>query len=254
MPRAGLLLVALIAACRSGGGGGDGAVSEDEQPDEHATMAAEHAMGGRGGRAPAAEDLHLRLTTVRAPAPGDSARAAEILVVMRRDLVRYRDIEAAKADGFRQFIPSGGAAAIQHYTKVRWAFQARNALDPARPTSLLYQRAADGSLELAGAMFTAPAPLTEDDLNTRLPLSIARWHQHINWCLPPLADARRRWRETRNGQPVFGPQSPIATAEACEAVGGRFRPRLFGWMIHVMAFSDGDPWATHKDAHGAHSH
>ena len=60
-----------------------------------------------------------------------------------------------------------------------------------------------------------------------------------------LADARRRWAETTNGQPVFGPKSPIATAEACEAVGGRFRPRLFGWMVHVMAFSDGDPWNAH---------
>lgn len=248
MARAVFLLALVIASCRSGSGGD--AASEDEQPDEHATMAAEHAMGGRE---PAAEDLHLRLTTVRAPAPGDSARAAEILATMRHDLARYRDVEAAKADGFRQYIPSG-AAAIQHYTKVRWAFQARSGLDPARPTSLLYQRAADGSLEFVGAMFTAPAELTEDELNARLPLSIARWHQHINWCLPPLAHARQRWGETKNGQPVFGPKSPIATAEACEAVGGRFRPRLFGWMIHVMAFADGDPWATHKDAHGAHSH
>lgn len=252
MRRAALLVAVLIAACHTGGSsGGDGVATQEEQePDEHATMAAEHAMAGRET---VVEDLHLRLTTVRAPAPGDSARAAEILAVMRRDLARYRDIETARADGFRQYIPSG-AAAIQHYTKVRWAFQARNGLDPARPTSLLYQRAADGSLEFVGAMFTAPAELTEDELNARLPLSIARWHQHINWCLPPLADARRRWPETRNGQPVFGPKSPIATAEACEAVGGRFRPRLFGWMVHVMAFSDGDPWGAHKDAHEPHGH
>ena len=79
-------------------------------------------------------------------------------------------------------------------------------------------------------------------IENTVPLSIVRWHEHINWCLPPLADARRRWRETKNGQPVFGPKSPIATADACEAVGGRFRPRLFGWMVHVMAFSGDDPW------------
>src|SRR5436309_4022980 len=151
---------------------------------------------------------------------------------------------AAEADGFRNYIPAG-AAPILHFTKIRWAFQARNGLDPARPTSLLYQRAADGSLTLAGAMFTAPPQTSDAELDARLPLSIARWHQHINWCLPPLADARRRWAETKNGQPVFGPKSPIATAEAGEAVGGRFRPRLFGWMVHVMAFSDGDPWNAH---------
>lgn len=40
--------------------------------------------------------------------------------------------------------------------------------------------------------------------------------------------------------------SPIATEAACNAVGGQFRPRLFGWMVHVMAFSGGDdPWNAH---------
>lgn len=217
-----------------------------EHPDGHTTEAAEHAMDERG---PMAADPHLRLTSLRDPAPGDSARAATILAVMRRDLTRYSDIRVAQADGFRQFIPAAGAP-VQHFTKPRWSFQSRNALNPSRPTSLLYRQAGDGSLELVGAMFTAPPGTSEDELNARLPLSVARWHQHINWCVPPLADARRRWRETKDGRPVFGPKSPIATAEACEAVGGRFRPRLLGWMVHVMAFSGDDPWQTHE----AHAH
>ena len=216
-----------------------------EHPDDHTAAAAEHAMGGMGGMT--AEDLHLRLTALRPAAPGDSVRVAEVLRVMRRDLAPYRDIRVAQSDGFRQYIPAG-AAPVQHFTKLRWAFQSRRELNPSHPTSLLYTRAADGTMELVGAMFTAPAQLSEDELNARLPLSIARWHQHINWCLPggPLDDARRRWRETKNGQPVFGPKSPIATAQACAAVGGRFKPRLFGWMVHVMAFSSEDPWL---DAH-----
>lgn len=214
----------------------------EEHPDNHAAAAAEHAMAGT-----VAEDLHLRLTPLRHPSPGDSARAAEILAIMRRDLAKYRDIRVAQADGFRQYIP-GGAAPVQHYTKLRWAFQSRNKLDPARPTSLLYQRGTDGTLTLVGAMFTAPPQTTDDQLDARLPLSVARWHQHINWCLPPLAEARRRWRETKDGQPVFGPKSSIATEAACAAVGGRFRPRLFGWMLHVMAFADGDPWAAEGHA------
>jgi len=213
-----------------------------EHPDDHTAAAAEHAMAEAG---PMSADPHLRLSALRPSAPGDSARAATILAVMRRDLVRYRDIRAAQADGFRQYIPAGGAP-VQHYTKLRWAFQSRNELNPSRPLSLLYRRAADGSVELVGAMFTAPAPTSEDELNARLPLSVTRWHQHINWCVPPLADARRRWREPKDGRPVFGPLSPIATAEACEAVGGRFRPRLLGWMVHVMAFTGDDPWQTHE--------
>jgi len=238
MRRISILLYMLALGCRPGE---DPEVAAPaEHPDGHAAAAAEHAMAGQ-----MSEDPHLRLMARRHPAPGDSARAATILATMRRDLSRYRDIRAAQADGFRQYIPPGGAP-VQHFTKLRWAFQSRNALNPSRPTSLLYRRAADGNLELVGAMFTAPPTTSEDELNTRLPLSVARWHQHVNWCLPPLADARRRWRETKDGRPVFGPQSPIATAEACEAVGGRFRPRLLGWMVHVMAFAGDDPWQTHE--------
>ena len=244
MRHAVLLLYVLAAGCHRRGGGSAAPDDQDmatpeQHPDEHAVMAAEHAMGGAG--MVSNEDLHMRLTPLRAPTPSDSTRAAEILALMRRELSRYRDVHVAAADGFRNFIPAA-AAPVQHFTKLRWAFQARNGLDPARPTSLLYERAADGSLTLVGAMFTAPPQTSDAELDVRLPLSIARWHQHINWCLPPLADARRRWAETKNGQPVFGPKSPIATADACEAVGGRFRPRLFGWMVHVMAFSGDDPW------------
>jgi len=33
----------------------------------------------------------------------------------------------------------------------------------------------------------------------------------------------------------------ISVATACSAAGGRFVPRLFGWMMHVMAFGSADP-------------
>ena len=201
-------------------------------------MEAEHAMAGMMSN----EDLHLRLTPRRAATAADSARAAEVLATMRRELVKYADVSVAEADGFRQFLP-GVPAPIAHFTNFRWALASRRALDPAQPTSLLYQRDSTGRFTLVGAMFTAPPSISDDELDRRLPLSIARWHEHVNWCLPP-AGARERWRETKDGQPVFGPKSPIATREACDAVGGRFAPRLFGWMVHVMAFASGDPWNT----------
>lgn len=237
-----LLLYVFAAGCHRGSAATDDQemATPEQHPDEHAAMAADHAMAGTVSN----EDLHMRLTPLRPIAAGDSARAAEVLAVMRRELVKYRDVRAAEHDGFRQFLP-GAAARIQHYTKFRWARASRSGLDPARPTSLLYERTPNGGLALVGVMFTAPASVSDSELNTRLPLSIARWHEHVNWCLPPLADARRRWRETKDGQPVFGPKSPIATADACAAVGGRFQPRLFGWMVHVMAFSEGDPWNAH---------
>ena len=253
MRRIVLLLYALVLGCRSNAGGGAGAetgtVADDqepaapaEHPDHDAAAEAEHAM-----TAHVTEDPHLRLTPLRAPALGDSARAARMLVTMRSELARYRDVRVAELDGFRQYIPAGGAP-VQHFTKLRWAFLSRNGLDPARPTSLLYERAADGSLTLVGAMFTAPPQTSAAELDARLPLSVTRWHQHINWCLPggSPAEAQRRWRETKDGRPVFGPKSPIATEAACQAVGGRFRPRLFGWMVHVMAFAGDDPWNAHQ--------
>ncbi|HEY3279859.1 MAG TPA: hypothetical protein VGJ83_05050 [Gemmatimonadales bacterium] len=216
--------------------------------------AADHAAAESSMVSALVEGRHLRLTALRPAAPGDSSRAAAILAAMRRDLSRYRDIRVAEGDGFRQFI-AGGAAPVQHYTKLRWWLQAKRGLDPSRPSSLLYRKAADGSLELMGAMFTAPPGLTEDELNERLPLSVTRWHQHVNWCVPPVRNARARWAETRDGHPVFGPRSPIATAEACAAVGGRFRPRVLGWMVHVMSFTGDDPaviWGAAE--HGAHAH
>ena len=221
-----------------------------DTPEDQTAAAAEHTMSGA-----MVEDLHMRLTTLRPRAPGDSARADSILVVMRRELARYRDVRAAEADGFRQFV-AGKDAPVQHFTKLRWWIQARTGLDPSRPSSLLYRKAADGSLELAGAMFTAPPGATEAELDARLPLSVARWHQHVNWCTPRIGPRmRERWRETKDGQPVFGPRSPIATAEACDAVGGRFRPRLLGWMVHVMAFTGDDPreiWGVEGGEHHHH--
>ena len=83
----------------------------------------------------------------------------------------------------------------------------------------------------------------------RIPLSVARWHEHVNWCVPPRGQGGR-WRDTLAGRPVFGPKSPVATPNACAAVGGRFLPRLFGWMVHVMAFAGDDPhviWGAGHD-------
>jgi len=246
-----LLAIALSGLLLSKGCQGNTRDEPIERPDDQTAAAAEHTMNG-----PMVEDLHMRLTGLRPRAPGDSARADSILRGMRRELARYRDVRAAETDGFRQFI-AGAAAPVQHYTKLRWWIEARRGLDPSRPSSLLYQKGADGRLELVGAMFTAPPGTTEDELNARLPLSVTRWHQHVNWCTPRLGPRmRERWRETKDGQPVFGPRSPIATKEACDAVDGRFRPRLLGWMVHVMAFAGDDPtviWGAGQ-AHSEHMH
>jgi hypothetical protein len=218
-----------------------------QDPDStHATAAAEHAMSGMS-MPTVVEDLHMKLTPERRAAPGDSTRAAALVTRVRGTLAKYRDVRVAEADGFHQFLPGVKNQPVYHYTNRLYALEAMLRFDPDHPTSLLYQRGPGDSLVLVGVMYTAPARLPDDDLDQRIPLSIARWHEHVNWCIPPRGGLQH-WRDSTGGRPVFGPQSPIATAEACTAVGGRFLPRIFGWMVHVNAFASDDPrviWAVH---------
>ena len=220
-----------------------GAMDSTEQ---HATAAAQEAMGG-----PMPADPHMTLTPLRPGSGADSARAAALVAAMRAALGKYRDVRVAQADGFRQFLP-GVQQQVYHFTNRRWALEEMLRFDAAKPTSLLYRKEPDGTFVLVGAMYAAPGRASFDQLDARVPLSVARWHEHVNWCVPPVG-GRERWRETREGRPVFGPKSSIATAQACTAVGGRFLPHIFGWMVHVMAFAGDDPrviWgAGHEHAH-----
>ena len=81
-------------------------------------------------------------------------------------------------------------------------------------------------------MYTASKRYTEDQLDQRIPLSIAQWHEHVNFCIPPLG----RWQELRSPNPQFGMQGSINKQEACDAAGGTFRPVVFHWMVHVYPF------------------
>jgi len=214
------------------------------QSEEHARV--DEQMGGLITDGP-----HLTLTSMRPASTADSARAAAIADTLRRAISQFADVHQAEAAGFRPFAPAIKNQPIVHYTRWRSAIRAAFEFDPAIPTSLLYRREPDGSLRLIGAMYTAPQRSTLDDLDRRVPLSIARWHLHTNLCIPRLGE-RDRWRETRDGRPLFGPASPIATDAACDAVGGRFMPKLFGWMVHVNVFAD-DPGAIWAMPH-SHQH
>jgi len=242
------VLVAFSAAtaCRAQTPAGEAGMDAMDSTDQHTAHAVHEAMSGSMSM-----DPHLVLSPVRPGSPADSTRAAQLVAQIRTALDRYHDMHAAEADGFRKFLP-GVRQAIYHFTSWRWALSATRRFDPARPTSLLYREGPGGTLVLAGAMYTAPDRTSLDALDRRIPLSVARWHEHVNWCLPPVGQ-RERWRETRDGKPVFGPKSSIATADACAAAGGRFVPRLFGWMVHVMAFGSDDPkviWdAEHEHMH-----
>ena len=59
-------------------------------------------------------------------------------------------------------------------------------------------------------MYTAPKRYSEDDLDQRIPLSVAQWHEHVNLCMPP-AD---RKQEALLQNPKFGFRGSISTQEA----------------------------------------
>ena len=182
------------------------------------------------------EALHMELTPTRRATRADSLRAESVLAELRIAIAKYRDTSRAVADGYRMFMPNLKNQRVYHFTHNGRAFAEAFRFDPKKPTSLLYKRDPSGRLQLVGAMYTAPKRVGVDKLEERIPLSIARWHKHVNWCVPGVGQ-RERWLEMRDGQPVFGPRSPIATRDKCDDVGGRFFPSIFGWMVHVNAFA-----------------
>lgn len=190
---------------------------------------------------------HITLTPLRPSRPGDQARADSIVEIARAAAERYRDVAVADADGFKRFAPRVKRQRIYHYTSRAAALKARFTFDPASPTSLLYRDGPDGKLQLVGVMYTAPASASLDELDQRIPLSIARWHQHTNLCLPPRGEDPEA--ALTGPHPQFGPRGSIATEDACEAAGGRWKTRMFNWMVHVNVFAS-DPSRVWKDEHG----
>ena len=185
---------------------------------------------------------HMRLSPARKGTAQDSARAIELARQLRSSLAKYADTAAAVADGYRMFMPNLKTQRVYHFTNYRHAFMEAFRFDPEKPTSILYERAPDGTLKIVGAMYTAPKRVDAAKLDERIPLSIARWHQHVNWCIPKRGE-EKRWLERFEGLPLFGPESPVDTRQECDRVGGRFIPTAFGWMVHANVFA-GDDLAT----------
>ncbi|MGB7154556.1 MAG: hypothetical protein WBD08_10175, partial [Candidatus Acidiferrales bacterium] len=169
---------------------------------------------------------HMFMTALRPPNAADQARAAQIVAALRPAIEKFKDYKVALADGYKIFFPNFPQP-IYHFTSRSNALRAQFTFDPTRPTSLLYKKVGDG-YQLVGAMYTAPLRYTEDQLNQRVPLSVARWHKHVNFCLAPWGTPQSQVDHTK-----FGFAGSISTKEACSAAGGHFIPVVFNWMVHV---------------------
>ncbi len=181
---------------------------------------------------------HMFMTALRPANTDDDKRAEQILATLRPSIEKYKDYRAAIADGYQIFLPKIPQSQY-HFTNWRYAFEAEFVFNAAHPTSLLYKRTHDG-YQLLGAMYTAPKKDTEDQLNERVPLSVARWHKHINFCMP--AKGQQWWQVDWK---KFGMGGSIASEDACNEAGGRWVPQIYGWMVHVYPY-ESDPekiWA-----------
>lgn len=169
------------------------------------------------------------------------------MLAAKAAMAPYQDYRKALSDGYEIVLPNLPQAQY-HFTKHEYGLEARLHFDHMKPTSLLYIRTADGGYKLVGVMYTDRVDASEDELNERVPLSVARWHQHVNFCKAPAG----RKLEYFGSRPKFGLLGSITTSQACEAEGGQFFPHLFGWMVHVYPY-DVDPkkiWSTEDDDQG----
>ena len=188
---------------------------------------------------------HMKMTTVRDPKPGDEDRAAQVVEAARKAAAKYTDYKVALADGYKIFLPNLPQKQY-HFTNYWYGFQAGMHFNPEKPTSLLYEKNGE-DYKLIGVMYTAPKDATEDELDRRIPLSIAQWHAHVKMCMPPVDRKQEIW----GPHPKFGLNGSITTKFECDQEGGKFIPQIFGWMVHVYPFEQKpeDIWSVERQGH-----
>jgi hypothetical protein len=199
--------------------------ADKDKPSDKEGDATLHSMEGHMDMGP-----HMKMTAVRPSKPGDGARAEQVAEAARNVSEKYLDYHVALTDGFKIFHPEIPQK-MYHFTNYQYAFEAAFKFNPEHPTSLLYEKHGD-DYKLIGVMYTASKRLGEDELDQRIPLSIAQWHEHVNFCAAPAG----RKGEYLAPHPQFGLHGSITTEEACAAAGGTFHPVIFNWMVHLYPF------------------
>jgi hypothetical protein len=197
----------------------------DKEADADASTHVMNSMEGHMDMGP-----HMKMTALRELKPGDAARAQQVAEEARKASEKYTDYRIALAGGYKIFHPELPQK-MYHFTNYGYAMEAAFRFNPEHPTSLLYEKHGD-DYKLIGLMYTAPKRFTEDQLDQRIPLSVAQWHEHMNFCAPP-ADRRK---DMLAPHAEFGLRGSITTQEACDAAGGTFHPVIFNWMVHVYPF------------------
>src|SRR5258708_39487 len=192
-------------------------------------------MGDMSNMGPSMEAMagHVLITPLRPKQPGDEEKAKAVVAKAKAMMERYKDYRKALADGY--VIANPKLKQPQYHFMNKANIQEADVyFDPAKPSALLYRQTPMLEYKLEGAMYTANPQATEDELNQSIPISIARWHRHVNYCQAP-AD---RVKEYFGAHPKFGMFGSINTKDACEAARGTFQPFFFTWMLHVFPYEN----------------
>jgi len=213
-------------------------------------------------------DEHMKMTELRPENPRDAERARELLFNLRRALEPYRDYRVALERGFKIFL-AAVPQDVYHFTDYEMTnAEYHGQFDVKNPGSLLYVKTGGDNYTLVGAMFSAPPFYTPDQLNDLIPLSVARWHQHVDICLPKGITLGGLLRDNIGADQAevpgmlsiaanpdalslnhrlgfmadgrFGFEGSIHDPATCSAAGGNFVPLAFGWMVHVYPFQGDD--------------
>ena len=251
-----LVVAASLSLCAFAQNSSDGMAGMDMSNHSAANTTAMQEMPGMGsdGSAHAMHSMegrhvdmgpHMRMTTLRDLRSGDAERAQQVADAARKVAEKYQDYKVALADGYKIFLPNLPQKQY-HFTNYWYGFEAGRHFNPDHPTSLLYEKQ-DNGYKLIGVMYTAPKTATEDQLDDRIPLSIAQWHAHVNMCIPPDDRKKELWGPNAK----FGLAGSITTRQECDDAGGRFQPQIFGWMVHVYPFEQKpeDVWSVERQAH-----
>jgi hypothetical protein len=206
---------------------------QDKRKDSMAGMDMSGEDMSNMGPSMAAMAGHMEITPVQPKQPGDEQKARDIVSKLKVSIERYKDFRKAVADGYAIANPKLEQPQYHFVSKANTR-EADVHFDLTKPTALLYRRTPTQRYLLEGVMYTASPDATEAELNERIPLSIGRWHRHVNFCAAPDSKGKDYQAE----HPKFGMFGSIKTAEACAAEGGTFHPHVFTWMLHVFPYEE----------------
>jgi len=207
------------------------AAQKEHQMSDMPGMDMDHDSMRNMGPSMAAMSGHMIITPLRPLRPGDEEKARTVVAAARKMMEPYHDYRKALADGCVVLRPD--VKQLQyHFTSDKNTKNEEQRFDPSQPSALLYRRTPHQMYRLEGVMYTARVHESEEELDRRLPLSIARWHQHINFCEAPPGGTN----DYMGPHARFGLFGSIKTQEACEAARGTFHPFLFNWMVHVFPY------------------